>query len=121
MGAQAFIPPSLAQPSPLDRRVRSRGAEECALLLFFGASFLTIALVSFEAVPNNPAVVGFHWMGAVGVSVAGLLVSAFGAAAWWVPAELLMIGAPLLRGHRPELVGLRVAGDLMILVLIAAL
>jgi DNA segregation ATPase FtsK/SpoIIIE-like protein len=121
MGAQAFIPPSLARPALLERPQRTRGAEACALLLFFGASFLTIALLSYRADPSNPLLHGRNWMGAVGESIASLLVGAFGAAAWWVPAELLMIGAPLLKGRRPDLVALRVAGDVMILVLIASL
>ncbi len=121
MGAQAFIPPSMARPSPLERSPRSRGAEACALLLFFGASFLSVALLSYEVDPNDPSRSGPNWMGAVGESVASVLVGAFGAAAWWVPAELSMIGAPLFRGRRPEVVGLRFAGDLLILVLIASL
>jgi len=60
-------------------------------------------------------------MGAVGEAVASLLVLGFGAAAWWLPAELLMMGAPLLRGRRPDMVGLRLAGDVVILLLIASL
>ncbi len=121
MGAQAFIPPSLARSAPLDRPSRSRGAEACALLLFFGACFFTVALLSYEADPNDPSLTGANWMGAVGATLAGALVGAFGAGAWWVSLELILIGAPLLRGRRPEMVGLRLAGDLLILVLIASL
>lgn len=121
MGAQAFIPPSLARPSPLERPDRSRWAEACALLLFFCALFLLLALLSFEASPHNPELHGENWMGAVGEVVASLLVFGFGAAAWWLPAELLMMGAPLLRGHRPDMVGLRLAGDVVILLLVASL
>lgn len=60
-------------------------------------------------------------MGAVGSTISRVLIQGFGAAAWWVPIELLLIGAPLLRGRRPQLVGLRVAGDLLVLVLVSAL
>lgn len=121
MGAQVFIPPSLARPAPLERPSRSRGAEACALLLFFGALFLTVAHLSYQVDPHNPNLHGANWMGAVGESIAAILVGAFGAAAWWVPAELMMIGAPLLKGKRPHVVALRVAGDLVILVLISSL
>jgi len=121
MGAQAFIPPSMAHPEPLSRVSRGRGAEAWALILFAGATFLVLALSTCEFHPHDPSISGSDWMGSVGAALATILVQGFGAAAWWVPAELLLIGAPLLRGRRPEVVGLRVAGDLLILVFIASL
>jgi DNA segregation ATPase FtsK/SpoIIIE, S-DNA-T family len=122
MGAHAFIPPSLAGPEPTSRRLeRTRGAEAWALILFAAATFLTLALSTARFHPEDPTVHGADWMGAVGGSLARVLIEGFGAAAWWVPVELFLIGAPLLRGRRPELVGLRVAGDLLVLVLVASL
>lgn len=122
MGAQAFIPPSLAESQPIQRALpRTRGAEAWALILFAAATFLTLALATAEVHPEDPTVTGSDWMGAVGAVVARMLGIGFGAAAYWVPVELLLIGAPLLRGRRPEMVGLRLAGDLLILVLVASL
>lgn len=122
MGAQAFIPPSLASSETEPRAPsRTRGAEAWALILFAAATFLTLALATAVVHPEDPSVTGADWMGTVGSAVARVLVTGFGAAAWWVPVELLLIGAPLLRGRRPDMVGLRIAGDLLILVLVASL
>ncbi len=121
MGAQAFIPPSLVRSQGLERPTRTRGAEAWALILFAGSTFLTLALATARYHADDPTVSGSDWMGAAGAFVAGILIRGFGAAAWWIPMELLFIGAPLLRGKRPDVVGLRLAGDLLILVLTASL
>jgi S-DNA-T family DNA segregation ATPase FtsK/SpoIIIE len=122
MRAQAFIPPSMADLQPVAHSpTRTRGAEAWALILFFAGSFLVLALASVRIHPSDPSVNGADWMGPVGASLAGLLVEGFGAAAWWVPLEFFLIGAPLLRGRRPEVVALRVSGDLLVLVLVASL
>lgn len=122
MGAQAFIPPSMAGSRPLGPEApRSRGAEAWALISFAMATFLVLALATARFHPEDPTVRGADWMGAVGSEVSRVLIQGFGAAAWWVPVELFLIGAPLLRGRRPELVGLRLAGDLLVLVLVASL
>jgi S-DNA-T family DNA segregation ATPase FtsK/SpoIIIE len=60
-------------------------------------------------------------MGVVGAALARILVLGFGAAVWWLPVEFVLLGAPLLRGRRPQLLGLTIAGDLLILVLAASL
>ena len=122
MRAQAFVPPSMAGSQSLGPEVpRSRGTEAWALILFAAATFLILALATARLHPEDPTVRGSDWMGEVGSSVSRVLIQGFGAAAWWVPIELFLIGAPLLRGRRPELVGLRVAGDLVVLVLVASL
>lgn len=122
MGAQAFIPPSLADSESLRSEApRTRGAEAWALILFAAATFLVLALATARFHPEDPTLRGADWMGAVGSAISRILIQGFGAAAWWVPVELFLIGAPLLRGRRPELVGLRVAGDLLVLVLVSAL
>lgn len=121
MGAQAFIPPSLARPQPEERPTRARSAEALALLLFAGATFLLLALATARVHPEDPTVSGSDWMGTAGAGIARVLIVGFGAAAWWVPLELCLMGAPLLRGRRPSLVGLTIAGDLIVLVLLASL
>ena len=122
MGAQAFIPRSLSVTDTLARpSSRTRGAEAWALILFAASMFLVLALATVQFHPEDPSVAGADWMGAVGASIALVMAQGFGAAAWWVPLELLLIGAPLLRGRRPEVVGLRVAGDLLVLVLVSSL
>ncbi len=60
-------------------------------------------------------------MGSVGGSIGTVLVQGFGLAAWLAPLHLAWIAAPLLRGRRPVLVGLRVAGDLLLLIIAASL
>ena len=122
MGVPAFLPPSLADPEPMDGRpAGTRGREAAALLLFAGAAFLLLSLASCRVHPHDPTFSGPNWMGDAGAVLARVLARGFGAAAWWVPVELLLLGAPLLAGRRPPLVGLRVAGDLLILVLVASL
>ncbi len=122
MGAQAFIPRSLSEPEPLTSLPgRTRGAEAWALILFAAATFLVLALATVRYHPDDAQVVGANWMGAVGAAIATVLAQGFGAAGWWVPLELLLIGAPLLQGRRPSVVGLRVAGDLLVLVLVSSL
>ncbi len=122
MGAQAFLPPSLAQTTDVrSSPPRTRGAEAWALLLVAAATFLTLALLSVRYFPEDPSVSGSDWMGAVGAGLARVLVQGFGAAAWWIPVEMVLLGLPLLRRQRPEQVGLRVAGDLVVLVLISSL
>lgn len=121
MGAQAFIPPSMARSRTDERPSRARSAEALALLLFAGATFLVLALASLEVHPEDPTVSGSDWMGTAGAALAGMLSGGFGAAAWWVPLELCLLGAPLFRARRPQLVGLTLAGDLLILVFLASL
>jgi S-DNA-T family DNA segregation ATPase FtsK/SpoIIIE len=122
MAAQAFIPPSMARPETLRQAAqRSRGAEAWALILFFSGTFLVLALASVKIFPPDPSVAGADWMGPVGGMLAAVLAEGFGAAAWWVPLELFLVGAPLLKGRRPELVALRISGDLLVLVLVASL
>ena len=121
MGAQAFVPRSIAPSSAPPHRHRTRGAEAGALLLFAAALFVAVALLTARFDPSDPSLHGDDWMGAVGASVASLMIQAFGAAAWLLPLELLCMGLPLLQGRVPEQLGLRVAGDLMISILVASL
>ena len=122
MGAQAFIPRSLA-PAGLDssRTGGGRWVEASALLLFAAATFLALALVSVEYDPSDPGLAGWDWMGEVGAFLARALVQGFGLASWLIPVELVCFGLPLLQGAQPTRVGLRVSGDTLLLVLVASL
>ena len=90
-------------------------------MLFAVAAFLVLSLGSFQRHPNDPALIGADWVGPAGAAAAGLLVQAFGLVAWLTPVELTLIGLPLLRGRRDDLLGLRIAGDLVVAIVLSAL
>jgi S-DNA-T family DNA segregation ATPase FtsK/SpoIIIE len=92
-----------------------------ALLLFTGAAFLFLALATARVDPMDPSVHGANWVGPAGGSVAALLVQGFGLVAWLLPLEIALCGAPLFRGQRPHALGLRVAGDLVVAIVLSAL
>jgi len=122
MSVQAFVPRSLQAENP-ERAPAPRGRweEAGALLLFAGAIFLALSLASLKYDPDDPSFAGGDWMGEVGALIGRILVQGFGLGAWLVVLELLFVGAPLLKGRRPEKVGLRLAGDIVLLVLVASL
>ncbi len=108
-----------------DLRPRSRFFgrlfETAALLLFTGAAFLFLALATARFDPLDPAVHGANWVGPAGGSVAAILIQGFGLVAWLLPLEIALCGAPLFRGQQPRAIGLRVAGDLVVAIVLAAL
>ena len=104
-----------------DGTLARRGREAAALLLFALALFLVLALGTYRSHPYDPLVEGRNWVGPVGAAVAGFLVRGFGIVAWALPAELVLLGLPLFRGVRQPPLGIRVAGDLVIAVILAAL
>src|SRR6478736_2307268 len=123
MGARPFVPRHLtamtSEPAP---PVGSRRTLEAAsLLLFAVAAFLVLALATAQFDPDDPSIHGADWMGAVGGSLAGVLIQGFGVAAWLAPLGLAWIGTPLLRGRELPTLGLRLAGDLLIAIIAAAL
>jgi S-DNA-T family DNA segregation ATPase FtsK/SpoIIIE len=91
-----------------------------ALLLWLGALFLALGLASFESGPGLPST-GGDWVGPVGAAVARALVAAVGFVAWAVPAELVLLGIPFVRGKPSLVTPARVAGDFLIGLLAAAL
>ena len=95
--------------------------ETAALLLFTGAAFLFLALATARLDPLDPGVHGANWVGPVGGNVAAILIQGFGLVAWLLPLEIALVGAPLFRGQRPPALGLRVAGDLVVGIVLAAL
>jgi len=95
--------------------------ETCALLLFAAAAFLFLALATARVDPLDPAVHGANWVGPVGGNVGGVLIQGFGVVAGLLPLEIALCGAPLFRGQRPPALGLRVAGDLIVAIVLSAL
>lgn len=100
--------------------------EASAIVLFSGALFSALALISYRCDPSRPHVEGSNWVGPVGASIAEVLVTAVGAVSWLVPLELALIGRPLLDRSEPEPTGsrrlaLRIVGDIAVATLSAAL
>lgn len=128
MGARPFTPrpvgPAVqptgsapAAPSPTFRR----GLEAAALLLFAVSIFVCLSLLSLRVDPHDPAVSGGDWVGPTGAAVAGFAAQGFGLVAWLLPVELTLLGLPLLRGRTGDNVGFRLAGDLIVAIILAAL
>jgi S-DNA-T family DNA segregation ATPase FtsK/SpoIIIE len=100
--------------------------EAAALVLWAVALFLGLALASYRGDPTGlspvaPTAPGSDWVGPVGSMCARALVSLVGIAAWGLPLELVVLGIPLVRGKQSAATAGRVAGDLLIAVLTAAL
>src|SRR5687767_9079282 len=132
MGARPFSPrtapaaeparntPRVA-PADADSKVLRRGREAAALCLFAVALFLALSLASYRCDPYDPGMRGSDWMGPVGAGVVGFLVQGFGLVAWLMPLELALIGAPLLKGRAGGPLGVRLFGDLIVAIILAAL
>jgi DNA segregation ATPase FtsK/SpoIIIE, S-DNA-T family len=97
----------------------ARGREVAALLFWTLALFLGLALGSYVDVGGVST--GGDWVGPVGAAVARALVSAVGIIAWSLPFEAVLLGIPFVRGKRSLITPARVAGDIVILILAAAL
>lgn len=127
MGARPFTPRTTpASPLAASRDSQPavsfrRGREASALLLFALGTFLCLALASYRVDPNDPTVTGTDWVGPVGGVLASLLVRSFGLVAWFVPLELGLVGVPLLRGKSIGSVGYRIAGDLVVAIVLSSL
>lgn len=131
MGARLFTPrravagadePRAASevPSRAPEPLR-KGREAAALLLFAIAVFLCLALASLRTDPMDPALQGTDWMGPVGAFVAGILVRAFGLVAWFAPIELALLSAPLFTKRANRANALRLAGDLVVAIILSSL
>lgn len=116
-GALPVSDANSAQPrSKLDR-----GREAAALLLFASGVFVALALASFRGDPADAGVHGADWVGPVGAEIASSLVGLLGVVAWGIVVELFAFGVPLLRG-RPSIANLaRLAGDIIVALIVAAL
>ena len=89
-----------------------RTREVAALVVWTLAIFLGLALASYPQ-PN--------WVGPVGEVFAGWLASLVGLVAWALPLELFLLGIPLVRGKESAATPGRIAGDLLMAVVAAAL
>lgn len=98
-----------------------RGREAGALLLFTVSLFLCLALFSFRMDPQDARLEGADWVGPVGAWLASVLVRAFGLVAWLVPVELVLLGMPFVTRQPSRISGFRLAGDLVVAIVLAAL
>ncbi|HEU4407656.1 MAG TPA: DNA translocase FtsK 4TM domain-containing protein [Polyangiaceae bacterium] len=98
-----------------------RGREAAALLLAATAAFAALALASFEANPARPEAHGPDWVGPVGASLASALAGTLGVVAWAVVLELALLAWPLLRARSSSATLARLAGDVLIALIAAAL
>ena len=129
---------ALPGAAPLARNTRvptvlGRGAgvyglprEAGALVLWTVAVFVALALASYRGDPSGSAVSpptppGADWVGVVGALTARGFVSLVGLIAWGLPLELALIGVPLVRGKPSPATPGRIAGDLLLAVVAAAL
>src|SRR5580658_2983241 len=122
------LPSNTRAPTVLGRGATAYGPkhEVAALVLWTLAIFLALALGSYQGDPTGsalspPTVPGPDWVGPVGSVCARALVSLVGAVAWAVPLEITLLGIPLLRGKTSPLTAGRVASDLLLAVVTAAL
>ena len=100
---------------------RGKAREAAALLLIAASVYLVLALASARVDPRDPSVVGAEWVGPVGGSIARTLARGFGAVAWLAPVELVLVALPLFGKNRLPFTSLRLAGDLVVAIVLAAL
>jgi S-DNA-T family DNA segregation ATPase FtsK/SpoIIIE len=101
--------------------VHGYAREAAALVLLATALYAALALASVRGDPMRPEIVGDDWVGPVGSMVAQAAVAAVGLAAWLLPVELSLLAAPLLNGQRSRASVVRLAGDVVVVVVLAAL
>src|SRR5579859_7927768 len=137
MTLPAFAAQSIDKPkAPSNTRVPTvlgRGAaaygrsrEVAALAVWTLAVFLALALASYRGGPGQSALgaaspTGPEWVGPVGTLCARGLVLLVGVVAWGLPLELLLLGIPLVRGKETTATAGRIAGDVLLAVVSAAL
>src|SRR5580704_10009660 len=125
------LPPSLPantrMPTVLGRGAGSYGRmrEVAALVLWTLALFFALALASYQGDPSGATgaatSAGPDWVGPVGALGARALVSLVGLVSWGLPLELMLMGIPLVRGKESPATAGRIAGDLLLAVVTAAL
>ena len=106
---------------PSVRSTHGYAREAAALVLIASALFTALALASFQGDPLRPEMNGPDWVGPVGALVARAGVEAVGLCAWLVPIELSLLAAPLLDGKRSNAGVTRIAGDVVVVFILAAL
>jgi S-DNA-T family DNA segregation ATPase FtsK/SpoIIIE len=123
MRAHLFTPRRLVEEpaEPVDPGSAGKLREASSLLLIAGAAYLVLALAGTRIDPNDPSVQGADWTGAVGTAIGAVLARGFGFAAWLAPLELGLVALPLFRPGRMPVTSLRLAGDLVLMILVASL
>jgi DNA segregation ATPase FtsK/SpoIIIE, S-DNA-T family len=125
--APVLMPANTRMPTVLGRGAAAYGRtrEVAALVLWTLALFFALALASYQGDPGGapgPATPsGQDWVGPVGALGARGLVSLVGLVSWALPLELMLMGIPLVRGKESPATAGRVAGDLLLAVVTAAL
>ena len=119
--AREALPTNLRTYGP-----KAPGREIAALLLGTLAVFLGLALASYLGAPlgadgATATLQGADWVGPVGQSCARGLVTLLGWTAWAVPVELLLLSLPFLTGKPNAASPARLAGDVLLVVIAAAL
>lgn len=105
----------------MEGSLAAKSREAASLLLVVAALYLVLALAGVRLDPADATVAGSDWVGPVGAGIGGILARGFGLVAWLVPLELVLVAMPLFRKTRLEAASLRVAGDLVAAVILAAL
>ncbi|MGK3969448.1 DNA translocase FtsK 4TM domain-containing protein [Sorangium sp. So ce118] len=118
-GAARTSPAGVAGPAAPQGHSYAR--EAAALVLLVSALYSALALASFRADPLRPEVSGEDWVGPVGAALAGASVEAVGVIAWFVPLELALLATPLLGSRRSIASMFRLSGDVVVVVVLAAL
>src|SRR5262245_5123004 len=126
MGARLFTPRTVPQAPARETnesqaRPSGRIREAAALLLVAGAMFVALALLSHRVPAVDLGQIDEGWVGPAGGFLARWLVQAFGVVAWLVPVELCLVAVPLFRGRPQQDVGLRIAGNLTLAIVLSSL
>ncbi len=103
------------------RNARTYAREAAALLLIASGLYCALALASYRADPMRPSVHGDDWVGPVGEVFARATVGLVGVVAWLIPLELALLSRPLLRDKKIQLSITRLSGDVVVVVILAAL
>ncbi|WP_437895967.1 DNA translocase FtsK 4TM domain-containing protein [Sorangium sp. So ce124] len=118
-GAARTSPAGIAGPAAPPGHGYARDA--AALVLLVSALYSALALASFRADPMRPEVAGDDWVGPVGAALAGTSIEAIGVIAWFVPLELALLAMPLLGAKRSIASLFRLSGDIVVVIVLAAL
>jgi S-DNA-T family DNA segregation ATPase FtsK/SpoIIIE len=109
------------EPEAMPRNARTYAREAGALLLIASGLYVALALASYEADPLRPEAHGPDWVGPAGAVIARVLVHAVGVVSWLVPLELMLLSLPLLADRKLKLRITRASGDVLVVVILAAL
>ncbi|WP_437569509.1 DNA translocase FtsK 4TM domain-containing protein [Sorangium sp. So ce542] len=118
-GAARTSPAGVSGPAAPPGHSYARDA--AALVLLVSALYSALALASFRADPLRPEISGDDWVGPVGAALAGASVQAVGVIAWFVPLELALLAMPLLGARRSIASLFRLSGDIVVVIVLAAL